>query len=678
MIKLKRIKALVCALAVSLTLLPSVSVKAADVKTSNSQSKIVQDNVRLQDDFYDAVNKAWLNGAKIENGKVSNSAFDEADKVLDGQKKEIITELLANEKNYPSNSDEKKIINLYKNYLNTAARNKQGIEPIKEIIQAVNEVKTIDDIIKLNEYDIANPLINISCDVDLKDATRYAAYINTSSLSLGDSDEYTKPTEYSKRVKGLVGDYYIKILKLSGYSKVDAKTKVDNLFKLENMIAPYITGQEEASKAPDIIENEYNVYKLDNLDNLAPKVKIKDMMKDAKLDNANTIILSNPKWLKALNDIYKEENLQLIKDYIEINNIAGIAGCLGEDFQKAQEEFSKQYLGTNGDIPKEEKAINAVNSLLSEPFGKIYIQKYFSDKTKENVKEITKEITKTYEKRIDNLDWMSNETKEKAKEKLNKLGVQIGYPDKWEDYSKVEIRSFEEGGSLLENLSNIAEFEEEKQVEKINKIVEKNEFLCSPQTINAFYNPTTNAITVPAGILQKPFYDESGKKEKILGGIGAVIGHEISHAFDNTGSQFDGDGNFNNWWTDEDYKKFEEKTNKVREFYNNVKLSNGENVNGSLTVGENIADIGGMACVLDILKDTQSVDYESFFESNADIWREICTKEYEELKLKNDSHSPNKVRVNAVLPQFDEFYKTYGVKESDNMYVKPEDRLKIW
>lgn len=678
MIKLKRIKALVCALAVSLTLLPSVSVKAADVKTSNSQSKIVQDNVRLQDDFYDAVNKAWLNGAKIENGKVSNSAFDEADKVLDGQKKEIITELLANEKNYPSNSDEKKIINLYKNYLNTAARNKQGIEPIKEIIQAVNEVKTIDDIIKLNEDDIANPLINISCDVDLKDATRYAAYINTSSLSLGDSDEYTKPTEYSKRVKGLVGDYYIKILKLSGYSKVDAKTKVDNLFKLENMIAPYITGQEEASKAPDIIENEYNVYKLDNLDNLAPKVKIKDMMKDAKLDNANTIILSNPKWLKALNDIYKEENLQLIKDYIEINNIAGIAGCLGEDFQKAQEEFSKQYLGTNGDIPKEEKAINAVDSLLSEPFGKIYIEKYFSDRTKKNVEEITKEIINTYEKRIDNLDWMSNETKTKAKEKLDKIGVQIGYPDKWKDYSEVEIRSFEEGGSLLENLNNIAKFEEDKQVEKINKTVDKNEFLCSPQTINAFYNPTTNTITVPAGILQKPFYDESGKKEKILGGIGAVIGHEISHAFDNTGSQFDGDGNFNNWWTDEDYKKFEEKTNKVREFYNNVKLSNGENVNGSLTVGENIADIGGMACVLDILKDTQSVDYESFFESNADIWREICTKEYEELKLKNDSHSPNKVRVNAVLPQFDEFYKTYGVKESDNMYVKPEDRLKIW
>lgn len=678
MIKLKRIKALVCALAVSLTLLPSVSAKAVDVKTSNSQSKIVQDNVRLQDDFYDAVNKAWLNGAKIENGKVSNSAFDEADKVLDGKKKEIITELLANEKNYPSNSDEKKIINLYKNYLNTAARNKQGIEPIKEIIQAVNEVKTIDDIIKLNEDDIANPLINISCDVDLKDATRYAAYINTSSLSLGDSDEYTKPTEYSKRVKGLVGDYYIKILKLSGYNEVDAKTKVDNLFKLENMIAPYITGQEEASRDPDIIENEYNVYKLDNLDNLAPKVKIKDMMKDAKLDNANTIILSNPKWLKALNDIYKEENLQLIKDYIEINNIAGIAGCLGEDFQKAQEEFSKQYLGTNGDIPKEEKAINAVDSLLSEPFGKIYIEKYFSDRTKKNVEEITKEIINTYEKRIDNLDWMSNETKTKAKEKLDKIGVQIGYPDKWEDYSKVEIRSFEEGGSLLENLSNIAEFEEEKQVEKINKIVDKNEFLCSPQTINAFYNPTTNTITVPAGILQKPFYDESGKKEKILGGIGAVIGHEISHAFDNTGSQFDGDGNFNNWWTDEDYKKFEEKTNKVREFYNNVKLSNGENVNGSLTVGENIADIGGMACVLDILKDTQSVDYESFFESNADIWREICTKEYEELKLKNDSHSPNKVRVNAVLPQFDEFYKTYGVKEGDNMYVKPEDRLKIW
>lgn len=678
MVKLKKIKALACALVVSLTLLPSVSAKAADVKASNTQSKIVQDNVRLQDDFYDVVNKGWLNTAKIEDGKVSNSAFDEAEKALDEQKKAIITELLANEKNYAANSDEKKIINLYKNYLNMEARNKQGIEPIKKIIKSVNEVKTIDDIIELNDDDIDNPLISVSCDVDLKDATRHAAYINTSSLSLGDSDEYTKPTEYSKKVKGLVNDYYIKILKLSGYSEADAKIKVDNLFKLENMIAQHITGQEEASKDSDIIEKEYNVYKLDKLDKLAPKVKIKEIMKESKLDNANTIILSDPEWLKALNNIYNEENLQLIKDYIEIRNIAGIAGCLGEDFQKAQEEFSKQYLGTNGDIPKEEKAIDVVNSLLAEPFGKIYVEKYFSDKTKENVEEITKEIIKTYEKRIDNLDWMSNETKEKAKEKLDKLGVQIGYPEKWEDYSEVEIRSFEEGGSLLENASNIVEFEEEKQAEKINKTVDKNEFLCAPQTVNAYYNATTNTITVPAGILQKPFYDESGKKEKILGGIGTIIGHEISHAFDNTGAQFDGDGNFNNWWTDEDYKKFAEKTNKVREFYSNLKLDNGESVNGTITLGENIADIGGMACVLDILKDTPNADYKSFFETNSSMWREICTKEYEELRLQSDVHSPNKVRVNAVLPQFDEFYKTYVVKEGDQMYVKPEDRLKVW
>lgn len=678
MIKLKKVKVLSYVLIISLSLLTTVPVKAQQVNAVTSQSKIIQNNVRIQDDFYDVVNREWLNKAKIDDGKVSDSAFDEADKVLSDQKKEIIKELLANEKSYTSNSDEKKIINLYKNYLNTDARNKQGIEDIKQIIKEVKDIKTIDDLSTLKEDYIYNPLINVECVVDLKYVTRYAAYIETSSLSLGDSDEYTKPTEDSKKVKELVVNYYINILRLSGYDELTAKIKVDNLFKLENIIAPYITGKEEMSKDSSIIEKQYNVYKLNKIDELAPNVKIKNIMENAKLDNANKIILINPEWLKALNGIYTQENLPLIKDYIEINNICAIAGYLGENFEKAGEEFSKQYLGTEGDIPKEEKAINLVDSFLSEPFGKIYVDKYFASKIKKNVEDITNEIIKSYEKRIDNLDWMSNETKIKAKEKLDKLGFQIGYPDKWDDYSKLEVRSFEDGGSLLENVCNIAEFEQEKQADKINKTVDKNEFLCSPQTVNAFYNPTTNTITVPAGILQKPFYDENGKKENILGGIGSIIGHEISHAFDSTGSQFDADGNFNNWWTDEDYKKFEEKTNKVRAFYSNIKLEDGQIVNGDLTVDENIADIGGVACVLDILKDMSNADYKTFFETNASMWREINTKEYEKLRLENDTHSPGKIRVNAVLPQFDEFYKIYEVKQGDKMYVKPEDRLKIW
>ncbi len=651
--------------------------KAAE--SADVNSTIVASSLRVQDDFYSAVNREWLNTAKIDIGKTSNSTFMETNKVLTEQKKQIISDLLANEKNYAENSDEKKIINLYKNTVNIDARNKQGIEPIKEMLEELRNIKTIDDLSSLTpESKVESPLIEFSCSVDLKDATKNALYIEPTALSLGDSDVYVKPTESSARIKSLEENYYNTVLTLSGYTKEQAKSKVDNLFKFESIIASSIKGKEETSKNNNSIDEQYNVYTLDQLDSLAPNLRIKAIMKNFKVDNANKIILTQPKWFQTLNDVYKQENLQMIKDYIEIINIASASRYLGEDFEKAETDFRNALLGSQGDISGDEKAINMVNSALGEPFGKIYIKKYFSDKVKENVKDMTNEIIETYKKRINNLDWMSGATKERAIEKLDKLNVQIGYPDKWEDYSKLEIRSYENGGSLWENIQNLGKFAYEKSISKLNQPVDKSRFACTPQTINAFYNPSANTITVPAGILQGAFYDVNSSKEKNLGAIGAIIGHEISHAFDNTGAKFDADGNLNNWWSTDDYKKFEEKTNKVRQFYNTVKVDDGKNVNGDLTVGENIADIGGVACTLDILKKMPNPDYKAFFESNATMWREIGTKEYEDYKLEYDVHSPNKVRDNIVLAQFDEFYKTYGVKETDKMYVKPEDRIQIW
>jgi len=675
--KIKKTGVITCALICSLLMSQGTYVKAAEVTDTNSTT--VSNSLRLQDDFYSVVNRQWLNTAKIDAGQMSNSTFMETNKVLTEQKKQMIKDLLENEKTYSENSDEKKIINLYKNTLNMEARNKQGIEPIKKVIEEINNIKTLNDIANLNdESKIGNPIIQFSCGVDLKDATKHALYISPTTLNFGNSDDYIKPTENSTRTKSLGINYYTTLLTLSGYTKEQAKAKIDNLLKFENMIAPSIIGQEEKSKNNNAIDEEYNVYTLDQLDALAPNLNLKTIMKNNKIDKANKIILTEPKWLKALNEIYKEENLPIMKDYLEIMNIASAAGYLGEDFEKASTEFNNALSGSQGEIPKDEKAINMVNSALAEPFGKIYIQKYFSDKIKNNVKDMTDEIIETYKKRINNLDWMSDTTKKSAVEKLNKLNIQIGYPDKWYDYSKLEIRSYENGGSLLENVENISKFAEEKSIEELNEPVDKSEFALSPQTINACYNPSSNTITVPAGILQGEFYNLNASKEKNLGAIGAIIGHEISHAFDNTGAKFDCDGNLNSWWTEDDYKKFEEKTNKVRSFYSQVKLDNGKNVNGDLTVGENIADIGGMACALDILKQMQNPDYKAFFESNAAMWREISTKEYADYGLQYNEHSPNKVRNNIVLAQFDKFYETYGIKENDKMYIKPEDRLKIW
>ncbi len=652
--------------------------KAAEVDNNNQTNKTVNNDVREQDDFYDAVNKDWLNTAKIADGKTSNSAFDSVNNSLTEQKKNLMSELIANKKMYGENSDEKKIINLYENYLNKDERNKQGIEPAREILERIKNIKSLDELNDLNKYNISNPLIGFACSVDLKDATKYALYVEQTGLSLGDSDEYTKPTESTAHTKELITNYYIKLLTLTGYTADEAKQKVENMFKLEYMIAPSIIGKEESTKNENAIDESYNVVSIDQLDNLAPNLNIKKYMENLKVDTANKIILGEEKWIKALNDIYKEENLQLFKDYIEINNIAGMAAVLSEDFTKASTEFANEYMGSKGDIPDDEKAISVVNSLLSEPFGRLYINRYFNPQIKTNVENMTSKIIETYKKRIEKLDWMSDKTKANAIEKLNNLNVNIGYPEKWEDYSSVEIKSYDEGGSLLQNALNISKFLYEKQLEKLNSTVDRNEFACPPQMVNAFYNPTSNGITVPAGILQDEFYDINASEERNYGAIGAVIGHEISHAFDNTGAKFDSNGNLNCWWTDEDLSKFQEKTQKVRDYYNKVKTDNGKNVNGDATVGENIADIGGIACVLDILKEKENPNYKDFFESNARIWREIATPEYEDMALKFDVHSPNKIRVNVVLPQFDQFYTTYGVTEKDKMYIKPEDRLQIW
>ena len=653
--------------------------KAAEVTNTNANTTTVSNSLRLQDDFYNVINREWLNTAKIETGQVSNSTFMEINKTLTEQKKEMIKDLLANEKMYSENSDEKKIINLYKNTLNMEARNKNGIEPIKKMINELNNIKSIKDIANLNtESKIWNDLIQFGCQVDLKDATKNALYIEPTGLGLGDSDEYVKPTENSVRIKGLVETYYTNLLTLSGYNNEQVKTKVDNIFKFENMIAPSITGKEEISKDNNAIDKQYNVYTLDQLDALAPNLNIKTILKNNKLDNANKIILTEPKWLKALNEIYTEDNLPIIKDYLEIVNIGSAASYLDEDFEKATTEFKNAFLGSQGDIPQDEKAINMVNAALGEPFGKIYIKKYFSDSVKTDVTDITDEIISTYKNRINNLDWMSDVTKKNAIEKLDKLNIQIAYPDKWDDYSKLEIKSYDDGSSLWENIENLSKFAREKSISKLNEPVDKTKFACTPQTINAFYNPTSNTITVPAGILQGAFYDANASKETKLGAIGAIIGHEISHAFDNTGAKFDADGNLNNWWTQEDYDKFEEKTKKVRAFYSQVKLDNGKNVNGDLTVGENIADIGGIACSLDILGKMPNPDYKAFFESNAAVWREINTNEYADYRLQYDAHSPNKIRNNIVLSQFDKFDEIYGIKQGDKMYIKPEDRVQIW
>lgn len=641
--------------------------------TNNSQG------VRLNDDFYDAVNSDWIKNAKIEDGKSTASTFDDVENKVTEQIKDIINNLLINKDAYKENSDEKKIINIYNNTLNIEARNREGIKPVKENLDEIKSIGTIDDITKLwKDKRILNSTIKFSVEKDIKDVKTNILYISPTALSLGDSDEYTNPTENSKKERKLTEDYYNKILMLSGYTQQESQKKVDEMFKFEEMVAPYIKGKKEKTTTKNLIDEQYNVYTVAELNNLAPNLNLPEIMNYMGIDKANKIILEDPEWLKAFNKLYNKENLPLIKNYIEIVNLLYASNYLSEDFENANKEYASNMLGITGNVSKEEEAVDNVNSMMGMAIGRLYSEKYVPEKTKKDVESITKDIIAVYKKRIDNLDWMSSQTKKNAIDKLDKLKIKIAYPDSWNDYSKLDIKSYEEGGSLFQNAMTLRIFERDKMFNKINKLVDKDEDQFKPQTVNAFYSATENSIIIPGGIIQGHFYDVNAPKEVNLGGIGVIIGHEISHAFDNTGAQYDSDGNLNNWWTEEDYKEFMQKTQKVANFYSQIEAMPGEKLDGNLTVGENIADIGGVSCLLDILGEMNNANYKAFFESYAVTWRQITTKEYATYASIIDVHSPNKVRVNAVLPQFQKFYDTYGITEKDGMYVKPGDRIGIW
>jgi len=367
-----------------------------------------------------------------------------------------------------------------------------------------------------------------------------------------------------------------------------------------------------------------------------------------------------------------------MKNYMEIKFYCNTVGVLSEDFAKLGVEYTQMLTGTQGTISDEQQAMQVVNNVFSDEIGRLYAEKYFSKEAKDDVTELVEEVIAAYKKKLETTEWMSPETKAVAIKKLDNIKIKVGYPDKWSDYSDVEFKSYEEGGSLFENVMTLTKLSNKKALERLDSKTDKEIFPMSPQTVEACYGPSRNDITFPAAILQSPYYDKSRSKEANLGGIGVVIAHEVSHAFDTNGAQIDANGNVNNWWKDSDKKEFEKRAQKVKDFYNGITLDSGAKVNGDLTVSENIADIEGMACTLDILREMDNPDYKAFFEAWATSWRMINTPEYEKMSLDQNVHSPHKVRVNAVVSQFQEFYDTYGIKEGDKMYVKPEDRISIY
>ena len=641
--------------------------------------KLQNIDIRLQDDFYSVINKEWIENTKLENGHVSYGTFEELCGRVNGEIYTIIQDIKKNKNCYEEGSNELKLLNLYENFFNMKKRNKMGTKPIESYMKRIDSIDNIEELKKIfyeEDFMYFQPMINIGVGADYKDSNMNILYFGNSTLTLGNSLYYKN--DFYEDIRNEYIDYITELHKLYGKNKKDAAENAKKFYCMEKDISNDILTYQEEAKDNSRLDKSYNVFTVDELENIAPNIGIKNMLECFNLKNANKIVVENPQNIKFINSLVTDDNLEDMKNYFKTVILLNTDNILTNKFRLASSNLKKKLYGAEVVDLSESSAVKFVTCNLCELISKLYVDSYFNKECKEDVRSLCNEIIDNYRERLNNIVWMTKETKDKAVEKLDKMNVKIGYPDEWTDYKDLKIRSFSDGGSLVENIINIYKFQTKKQFSKLVKQVNKIEWSMGACTVNAYYNPLNNEIVFPAAILQYPFYDKNASKEKNLGGIGAVIGHELTHAFDNIGAQFDENGQLNNWWTEKDYKEFNERSEKVIDYYSKIEVEDGEFVNGSLTVGENISDLGGIACVIDVAEKINNCNLKDLFENYATIWREVSTKEIREYLLNNDPHAPKKVRVNGVLSQFEEFYRIYNIKPGDKMYVEPGDRVGIW
>ena len=640
-------------------------------------------SVRPQDDFYNYVNGGWMKTAVIPADKSSWGSFNELREKTDENSLSILKNILTEK--YEKGTEGQKIQDLYATYMDMDKRNADGINPIKEDLAKIDAIKNMKD---LQKYLIEavkeenNPLFDWGISGDLKNSKMNAVYLSSASLGLG-KDYYQKENEDNRKTLEEYTKYVASLLEIIG--EKNATEKAQRVVALEKSFAKTYLTNEEGRDA----NKRYNPKTMEELAKISKNINLVNYLKGAGV-NTDRVIIGELKYYENLDKFINPNNLELIKDYLKVHLVSDNTDYLDQRLDDLSFAFYGQYLkGQQVQRPMDKRALNLINGILGEAFGKLYVQKYFSPEAKKEMEVMIDYLKKSYRQHINKLDWMSETTKEKALEKLSKFNVKIAYPDKWEDYSKLVIESPKDGANLYSNLKNIEKWDYEKALEKIGKPVDKTKWGMSPQTVNAYYSPLNNEIVFPAAILQAPFFDFKADPAVNFGGIGAVIGHEIAHGFDDGGARFDGDGNLNNWWTEEDKKNFEVKVKQLADQFSKYEPVKGNFVNGVFTSGENIADLAGVAIAYDALqmylKDKGNQELISgysqnqrFFLSWATIWRTKSTEKYMINQVKTDPHTPGYFRAFAPLTNVDAFYEAFDVKEGDKHYKKPEDRIKIW
>ncbi|MCJ8319303.1 MAG: peptidase M13 [Colwellia sp.] len=638
-------------------------------------------SVRAQDNFYRHINGGWMNSNDIPDDKTAIGSFYDLRDKADDDVKAIIAELAETE-NLADGSDEQKVASLYRSYMNSEHRDLLGTTPVQPVFDAINNLKDKNDLAtffgKYQAMGVGSPLA-FYISVDAKNSSRYATHIWQSGLGLPDQDYYFNEKERFVDLRNGYLAHIEKMFNLAGFENGQAAAKT--VMALETKLAKHHSTQVENRDSA----KRYNKFDVAKLNELGNSFNWSAYLSAQGVAKQQDIIINQPDFVKGFDQVFGQTSLADWQTYLTFHSLSNFAGYLTAAIDNENFEFfSKQLNGLKEQRPQWKRGVSTVNRNLGEIIGKVYVARHFTPEAKSRMTILVENLRDSYGASIDDLEWMSNDTKKAAHVKLASFDPKIGYPNKWKDYSALKIKT----DDLVGNIIRSSQVSHQKNVDKLGGPIDREEWGMTPQTVNAYYNPTKNEIVFPAAILQPPFFNLAADDAVNYGGIGAVIGHEMGHGFDDQGSKYDGEGNLRNWWTEQDLAQFKQRTDALVAQYANYQVFDDLKVNGELTLGENIGDLSGVTIAYKAYKaslngkEAPVIDGltgdQRFFMGYAQIWRSKIVEKSMRNRVATDPHSPGEFRALGSLSNMNEFYQAFDVKEGDAMYIAPEKRVKIW
>ncbi|MBP6273573.1 M13 family metallopeptidase [Hallella sp.] len=672
-----------------LPVLMFAAVPACGAMAQNKSGLVLADldkTVSPATDFYQFATGGWQKSHPLPAAYSRYGSFDMLQENVNKQINTILTDL--SKKKYQAGTNERKLSDFYKMAMDSARRNQEGIAPVKPMLDEMEAAKTLEALrqvqLKYGKMGFGVPFGSYF-GADDKNVTMNIFSVGQGGLTLGQKDWYVNPDKATSDIREAFKKHIVRMFELFGFNHADAQRKMQSVFRFETELA-LVSKSNVELRDP---QANYNKMTLAQFEETYPNIPLKAYTQAEGIDTKyiQELIVGQPAFFAGLDKLLPLLTADDLRAIMEWDLIQGSASYLSDAVREANFDFfGKTMSGRKEDYPLWKRATNQVQGAMGEALGKMYCERYFPAQSKKMMEELVHNLQVSLSQRIDAQTWMSDSTKANAHKKLDRFYVKIGYPNRWTDYSKLTI---DPSKSFYENVMAARFFAHDKHIaEKAGKPVDREEWHMTPQTVNAYYNPTTNEICFPAGILQRPFFDAKADAAFNYGAIGVVIGHEMTHGFDDQGRQYDADGNLHDWWTAHDAKGFEERANLYTEFFNAIEVLPGLHCNGKFTLGENLADHGGLMVSFNAFKNATAkkplkskdgfTPAQRFFLAYAGVWGQNITEQEIRNRVKRDPHSLGEWRVNGALPHIDAWYEAFGVKKGDKMFIPESERLQLW